>query len=66
MWSWDVAAGWAILEEAGGLVVGGNPNEWNPAVDRRMFLFVRAAPSGKKEIIEEFWGHVAGKCEFDS
>jgi myo-inositol-1(or 4)-monophosphatase len=54
-WVWDVAAGWCILHEAGGLVASGNPGDWEPAIDGRVYLAVRGAPSGQREIIEEFW-----------
>lgn len=57
-WAWDVAAGWLILTEAGGLVVDTNPGGWTPAVDGRRYMAVRGAPSGQKEIIEEFWNIV--------
>lgn len=63
-WVWDVAAGWVILKEAGGVVVGANPGEWEARVDGRMYLFVRAAPKGKMEVIEEVWGHVKGRLEY--
>ena len=65
-WAWDVAAGWLILTEAGGIVVDGNPGGWTPAVDGRKILAVRAAPSGQKEIVEEFWGCVAGEMVYSS
>ncbi len=65
-WAWDVAAGWVILTEAGGAVVDGNPGGWQPEVDGRTYLAVRAAPSGQREIVEEFWGHVVGRFEYES
>ncbi|KAK1244756.1 hypothetical protein MKX08_004385 [Trichoderma sp. CBMAI-0020] len=55
-WAWDVCAGWCILKEAGGIMAGGNPGQWDPAVDERKYLAVRGAPSGQKELVEEFWG----------
>ncbi|KAK3353611.1 hypothetical protein B0T25DRAFT_217837 [Lasiosphaeria hispida] len=55
-YAWDVAAGWCILNEAGGRMVSGNPGEWDPAVDSRVYLAVRGASEGQKEIAEEFWG----------
>lgn len=61
-WAWDVCAGWVILEEAGGKVVGAHPGDWNPAVEQRRYMGVRAG-DGQKEVIEEFWGCVAGKVE---
>ncbi|ROT40591.1 inositol monophosphatase [Sodiomyces alkalinus F11] len=54
-WAWDVCAGWCVLAEAGGIVVGGNPGVWEPELDGRVYLAVRGAPSGQKEIVEEFW-----------
>jgi myo-inositol-1(or 4)-monophosphatase len=54
-WAWDVAAGWCILYESGGIMVSGNPGDWNPEIDGRKYLAVRAAPSGQKDIVEEFW-----------
>ena len=66
-WAWDVAAGWAILNESGGLMVSGNPGAWEPAIDSRKYLAVRAAPSGQREIVEEFWKVVGdGKLEYSS
>jgi len=63
-WAWDVAAGWLILTEAGGIIVDGNPGGWTPTVDCRRYLAVRAAPSGQKELVEEFWGAIEGKLEY--
>ncbi|KAL9607244.1 MAG: hypothetical protein Q9167_007822 [Letrouitia subvulpina] len=62
-WAWDVAAGWVVLEEAGGTVVGGNKGEWEPKVDCRRYLAVRAGAG--KEIVEEFWSKVKGKLEYE-
>jgi len=64
-WAWDVAAGWLILTEAGGIMVDGNPGNWSPAVDCRRYLAVRAAPSGQKELVEEFWGAVQGEMVYN-
>jgi myo-inositol-1(or 4)-monophosphatase len=63
-WAWDVCAAWTILAEAGGLMVSGNPGEWKPQIDERKYLAVRGAPSGQKEIVEEFWA-VVGKEKLD-
>ncbi|KAK1978511.1 inositol monophosphatase [Colletotrichum cereale] len=60
-WAWDVCAGWCILTEAGGLMAGGNPGVWEPAVDERVYLAVRGAPAGQREIVEEFWKVLDGK-----
>lgn len=61
-WAWDVCAGWVILQEAGGEIVDANPGNWEPRVDERRYLAVRKG-EGQKELIEEFWSHVAGKIE---
>ncbi|KAG9230451.1 myo-inositol-1-monophosphatase [Amylocarpus encephaloides] len=66
-WAWDVAAGWCILEEAGGIMASGNPGNWNPEVDSRAYLAIRGAPSGQKEIVEEFWEVVGnGRLDYKS
>jgi len=66
-WAWDVCAGWCILSEAGGLMASGNPGDWEPAIDGRKYLAVRAAPSGQREIVEEFWKVVGdGRLEYES
>ncbi|KAI9681423.1 MAG: hypothetical protein M1817_002707 [Caeruleum heppii] len=79
-WAWDVAAGWVILEEAGGMMVDANPGGWTPRVDGRSYLAVRAVAGdeqqkgaegtaggqGKsgREMVEEFWGVVDGRFEY--
>ncbi|SCV99483.1 LAFE_0A04148g1_1 [Lachancea fermentati] len=65
-WAWDVCAGWCIVKECGGTVVGGNPNEWDIPVDERCYLAVRGGCSepDQKAFIEEFWSHVAGKLKY--
>jgi myo-inositol-1(or 4)-monophosphatase len=60
-WAWDVCAGWVILQEAGGMVAGGNPGEWEPRVDGRRYLSVRGG-EGQKKLVEEFWGNIQGRC----
>ncbi|MCJ1410028.1 hypothetical protein MMC19_004113 [Ptychographa xylographoides] len=67
-WAWDVAAGWVILEEAGGMMVGGNKGEWEPSVDQRRYLAVRGTERGTEEqktFIEAFWGCIQGTLEYD-
>jgi myo-inositol-1(or 4)-monophosphatase len=61
-----VAAGWCILNEAGGKMVDGNPGgNWDPELDSRIYLAVRGAPSGQKEIVREFWSVIGeGKMEY--
>lgn len=65
-WAWDVAAGWLILQEAGGLVVDANPGGWNPTIDGRRYMAVRASGGGKgqKEIVEEFWKLIPGRFDY--
>ena len=66
-WPWDVCAGWVILTEAGGIIVDGNPGNWEIPVDNRKYLCVRGSPDGRgqKEIIEEFWSHVGGMMTYE-
>ncbi|POS87922.1 inositol monophosphatase [Erysiphe pulchra] len=54
-WAWDVCAGWCILVESGGMMVSGNPGEWNCEVEGRKYLAIRGAPSGQRQIVDEFW-----------
>ncbi|KAF2084974.1 inositol monophosphatase [Saccharata proteae CBS 121410] len=61
-WAWDVCAGWVILKEAGGIIVDGNPGNWEPTVDGRRYLAVRKG-EGQKDIVEEFWKLQTGKLE---
>ncbi|PGH17525.1 hypothetical protein AJ79_01125 [Helicocarpus griseus UAMH5409] len=65
-WAWDVCAGWVILTEAGGMIVDGNPGNWEGQLDGRQYLAVRAAPGGQgqKEIIQELWGHMQGTFDY--
>ncbi|KAJ4294825.1 hypothetical protein N0V88_005059 [Collariella sp. IMI 366227] len=64
-YAWDVAAGWCILNEAGGRIVSGNPGEWETALDSRVYLAVRGASSGQKELVEEFWDVIGdGKMDY--
>ena len=62
-WIWDVCAGWCILEEAGGMVTGANPGEWEPSLEGRSYLAVRGAPAGQVKVVEELWSHM-GEREF--
>lgn len=61
-WAWDVCAGWVILEEAGGIMVGCHDGDWSPAVDQRRYMAIRAG-EGQKEIAKEFWSCVQGRVE---
>ncbi|KAI3394601.1 hypothetical protein diail_2524 [Diaporthe ilicicola] len=74
-WEWDVAAGIAILDEAGGLVTTANPPE-NPAtadvpevrLGSRLYLAIRpagASPTetargGQERLVREVWRRVRG------
>ena len=64
-WAWDGCAGWVILTEAGGIVVSGNPGQWSIGVDHRKYLAIRGAPTGQKELVDEFWGHVDGTMTYE-
>ncbi|KAH7064820.1 hypothetical protein B0J12DRAFT_638086 [Macrophomina phaseolina] len=63
VWIWDICAGWIILQEAGGLVASTNPGDWDPELEGRCYLAVRAAPSvtDQKNVVEELWGLMDGK-----
>ncbi|KAJ9138874.1 Inositol monophosphatase [Pleurostoma richardsiae] len=64
-WAWDVCAGWCVLSEAGGIMASGNPGDWEPELDGRVYLAIRGAPSGQKEIVEELWKVIGdGKMDY--
>ncbi|KAK2737895.1 hypothetical protein FQN57_007346 [Myotisia sp. PD_48] len=65
-WAWDVCAGWVILAEAGGIMVGGTPGVWDAKVDSRKYLAIRGSPNGagQREIAEEFWSHIKGEIDY--
>ncbi|CBX94291.1 hypothetical protein IAQ61_006345 [Plenodomus lingam] len=57
VWVWDVAAGWIILEEAGGLVASANPGDWGPTLEGRVYFAVRGAKREEQvRVVEEVWG----------
>ncbi|KAK9455749.1 inositol monophosphatase [Dipodascopsis uninucleata] len=62
-YAWDVCAGWIILEEAGGRIVGGNPDVWHPEVDQRTYFAVRGG-EGSEEFIKDFWSKIEGEMEY--
>ena len=73
-WAWDVCAGWVILKEAGGVVVNGNPGDWEVPipVDHRKYLALRAVAEdeeenakGQRKIVEEFWSFIAGNMDYE-
>ncbi|QRC95600.1 inositol-1-monophosphatase, partial [Parastagonospora nodorum SN15] len=56
VWIWDVAAGWCILEEAGGIVASANPGDWDPTLEGRLYFAVRHAKrEEQKAIVDELW-----------
>ncbi|KKY28387.1 putative inositol monophosphatase [Diplodia seriata] len=63
VWIWDICAGWIILQEAGGLVASANPGCWDPELEGRCYLAIRAAPErhGQKKVVEELWGLMEGR-----
>lgn len=61
-YAWDVCAGWVILEEAGGRMVGAHKDDWHPMLDQRRYMAVRGG-EGQEEIIKEFWSCVEGRVE---
>ncbi|KAK6543398.1 hypothetical protein TWF694_000145 [Orbilia ellipsospora] len=64
-WAWDVAAGWCILTEAGGIVADANPGNWKPTVEGRRYLAVRSAPAEDQiAVVEELWDTMEGRFEF--
>lgn len=68
-YSWDVCAGWCILAETGGRIVGANNGEWNIEVDNRTYLAVRGTcdsiNADQKKYIQDFWSNVEGKLQYD-
>lgn len=71
-WAWDVAAGWAILEEAGGRIVDAYPmviaKDWEsrkPDVEGRMYFGVRKANEEEQlKVVSEYWGCVGDDLRF--
>ncbi|CAI4529993.1 BAH_G0023420.mRNA.1.CDS.1 [Saccharomyces cerevisiae] len=68
-YSWDVCAGWCILKEVGGRVVGANPGEWSIGVDNRTYLAVRGTINNESDeqtkYITDFWNCVDGHLKYD-
>lgn len=62
-WAWDVCAGWCVLAEAGGLMAGANPGDWQPPLDGRKYLAVRPAPELAQQhaLVEEFWAIIGDR-----
>ncbi|EDO17704.1 hypothetical protein Kpol_1033p7 [Vanderwaltozyma polyspora DSM 70294] len=66
-WCWDVCAGWCILNETGGLIVNGNPNNWDVSLNGRCYFAIRGGSNEKEqhEFIKSFWSHVAGDLKYE-
>ncbi len=59
---WDVAAGWIILEEAGGIVASANPGDWNPTLEGRLYFAVRHAKRPEQTaIVKDLWKHMGNR-----
>jgi len=43
------------------MMVDSHPDNWEPEIDGRRYPAVRAAPSGRREIVE-FWGVIGDGC----
>ncbi|CCF58299.1 hypothetical protein KAFR_0E01450 [Kazachstania africana CBS 2517] len=65
-YAWDVCAGWCILKETGGMVVGGNVNEWEIPLDRRCYFAIRGGSSEdeQKKFVQEFWNQVPAELKY--
>ncbi|CCK68922.1 inositol monophosphate 1-phosphatase INM1 KNAG_0B04880 [Huiozyma naganishii CBS 8797] len=68
-YGWDVCAGWCILNETGGRIVGANPGEWEIGVDNRSYLAVRGCNDDtgeeQREYIVNFWKCVEGNLKYE-
>ncbi|SMN18465.1 similar to Saccharomyces cerevisiae YHR046C INM1 Inositol monophosphatase, involved in biosynthesis of inositol and in phosphoinositide second messenger signaling [Maudiozyma saulgeensis] len=68
-YSWDVCAGWCILNETGGKIVGANNNEWDIPVDNRTYFAVRgtcdSTNKDQQKYITDFWSNVGGILKYD-
>lgn len=68
-YSWDVCAGWCIIKETGGRIVGANPGEWNVEVDNRTYLVVRGSNDDSRadqdNYIKDFWSNVKGQLKYE-
>ncbi|UPX09957.1 Inositol-phosphate phosphatase [Ascochyta rabiei] len=58
----DVAAGWLLVEEAGGIVASANPGDWHPTMEGRTYFPVRGAKrEEQKAVVEELWEVMGGR-----
>lgn len=65
-WVWDVCASWCILEEAGGVIYGANPNEWTIEIDNRRYFAIRGGctKEDQKQYAKDFWQQVSGELHY--
>lgn len=68
-YSWDVCAGWCIIKETGGKIVGANPSEWQIQVDNHSYLVVRGTSDPNRDdqdqYIRDFWSNVKGHLHYE-
>lgn len=68
-YSWDVCAGWCIIKETGGKIVGANPSEWQIQVDNHSYLVVRGTSDPNRDdqdqYIRDFWSNVKGNLHYE-
>ncbi|KAJ4992494.1 inositol monophosphatase [Stagonosporopsis vannaccii] len=64
VWVWDVAAGWLVVEEAGGIIASANPGNWRPTMEGRTYFPVRGAKREEQQaVVKELW-EVMGDRKF--
>ena len=66
-WEWDVCAGWVILQETGGFVVNGNPEEgYEGDLCGRAYLAVRSGQTEdeSKQWVKDFRNCMGGTLEY--
>ncbi|CCE62812.1 hypothetical protein TPHA_0D01720 [Tetrapisispora phaffii CBS 4417] len=66
-WCWDVCASKCILEEAGGILVGGNKGVWDIHLNERVYLAVRGGTTEaeQKKYVEKFWSYLEGDLVYE-
>lgn len=65
-WAWDVCAGWCILEESGGSMIGGNKGQWDIGIDHRVYFAIRGGctPEEQHKFAEDFWNQTTGDLKY--
>lgn len=71
---WDICAGWVIVNEAGGIVAGGNAplhhdgfeNIEEPSLDGKLLLAVRQGQTRDEmnTFVRNFWGMIDGRLDY--